>query len=229
MFHLVILTNLVVQISALSLSSPSTRNAIDNNSKNRRQVLKVLTCTMPAWTVENNIANAATATSPTQSYILERMNVDTLTKIEPTRTSNTELKKNGIDNLYYPSWLDGTWDTTQTLIKTSTPLGLKYVGGPNGSISIAKESLAEQEKQLNIPYAFQLKFKNTKFGVSEDRLFNTKQRLNAFAGRNVVSSVEYNDVGVCNRASILAMGGSENDPLQTTGKHSIFYFFICIL
>jgi hypothetical protein len=54
--------------------------------------------------------------------------------------------------------------------------------------------------------------------VAEDRLFNTRQRLDNFAGRSVVSSVEYANVGGSNRASILAMGGSEDDPLQTTSE-----------
>ena len=46
-----------------------------------------------------------------------------------------------IDNLYYPEWLEGTWDVTQTLVKVSTPLGTKFVGGPAGSEAIAAESL----------------------------------------------------------------------------------------
>jgi len=173
---------------------------------NRRQALQGLTLTIPAWTIPN-IVNA--------QPISERIIAESLTKIEPT-TTNNELKQKGIDNLYYPPWLEGTWDATQTLTKTSTPLGLKYIGGPNGSLSIAKETMAEQEKELNKVYNLKLKFIETKFGVAEDRLFNNKQRLNAFAGRNVVAGVDYADVGVCNRASFLTLGGTENDPLQTT-------------
>lgn len=45
------------------------------------------------------------------------------------------------DNLYYPEWLEGTWDVTQTLVNVSTPLGSKFVGGPAGSEAIAAESL----------------------------------------------------------------------------------------
>lgn len=176
------------------------------------------------------------------------------------------------DNLYYPSWLSGTWDVTQTLIAASTPLGLKFIGGPNGSEAIAAESFKEQTKQMNVPVKLQLRFVTTKFGVAEDRIFNTRERLDGFAGRKVVSSIEYcklqtientcstsvivvlcisvpvprehvmftrcvhvshtyvsflpsffcywvfilANVGGSNRQSVLALGGSEDTPLQTT-------------
>ena len=43
-----------------------------------------------------------------------------------------------------------------------------------------------------------------------------QSRLNSFAGKNVVASVNYADVRESNRASILAAGGTESDPLTTT-------------
>lgn len=114
------------------------------------------------------------------------------------------------DNLYYPSWMEGEWKATQTLKGASTPLGLKFVGGPNGSEQIASESFQEQLRQVDIPVNLRLKWIQTKFGVAEDRLYNTRSRLDGFAGRSVVSSVEYNNVGGSNRASVLALGGSDN-------------------
>ena len=123
---------------------------------------------------------------------------------------------NGIDNTYYPSFLAGEWDVTQTLIDASAPLGLKFMGGPNGVVSIAQASLDQAKSKIGIPYNLKLRFVPTKWGIAEDRLFNTQQRLNAFAGKVVVASVGYADVGGSNRASVLAMGGSNNDPLQTT-------------
>lgn len=152
--------------------------------------------------------------SAKQQSIATRLDADILA-MPPSSRAN-EL--NGIDNTYYPQWLAGTWDVTQTLVNTSTPLGLKFIGGPNGSLKIAQESFEEQRKQVNIPVHLQLRFVNTKFGVAEDRLFNTRQRLDNFAGRSVVSSVEYADVGGSNRSSVLALGGSADDPLQTTCK-----------
>jgi hypothetical protein len=44
--------------------------------------------------------------------------------------------------------------------------------------------------------------------------------LNAFAEKKVVASVQYADVGGSNRQSVLALGGTADDPLQTT----IVYF-----
>ena len=104
----------------------------------------------------------------------------------------------------------------ETLVSTKAPLGLKFVGGPNGSLEIAQKTMDEQSKRLNEPVSLKLRFVGTKFGVVEDRAFNLKSRLNNFAGKSVVASVEYADVRESNRASILAAGGTEADPLTTT-------------
>jgi hypothetical protein len=110
----------------------------------------------------------------------------------------------------------GDWAVAQTLVGASTPLGLKYVGGPNGLEQIATETMTEARKRIDIPVELKLRFIPTKWGVAEDRLYNTRQRLNAFAGKSVVAAVDYNNVGGSNRAAVLAMGGTEEDPLQTT-------------
>ena len=123
---------------------------------------------------------------------------------------------NGVDNMYFPAFMEGTWDVTQALVDVTSPLGLAFAGGPNGLESIAEKSIKESRERLNQPVKLHLKFVPTKWGVAEDRLFNTRQRLDTFAGRSVVSSVDYADVGGSNRASVLALGGSESDPLQTT-------------
>jgi hypothetical protein len=105
---------------------------------------------------------------------------------------------------------------TQTLTSVSTPLGLAFAGGPNGLESIAKKTMEEASSRLNTPVSLKLRFVQTKWGVAEDRIFNTQQRLDSFAGRSVVANVGYANVGGSNRASVIAMGGFENDPLQTT-------------
>ena len=174
--------------------------------KTRRSAIHTMISTGPL------LVTGFVAQAKDKMTISDRINAKELTMQPPSRTS--EL--NGIDNLYYPSWLCGTWDVTQTLVDASTPLGLKYIGGPAGSETIATESFKEQQKQLNIPVSLQFRFVDTKFGIAEDRLFNTKQRLDSFAGRSVVSSVEYANVGGSNRASVMAMGGSQDTPLQTT-------------
>ncbi|GAX22253.1 hypothetical protein FisN_19Lh323 [Fistulifera solaris] len=132
----------------------------------------------------------------------------------PLMTSSSE--SNRVDNTYYPSWLAGTWNVTQTLVNVEAPLGPSYAGGPSGVESIGKQSLQESAKQLSIPVYLTLRFVRTPWGVAEDRLLNTAQRLNAFAGRVVVASVDYANVSVSNRASVLANGGTEETPLQTT-------------
>ena len=50
----------------------------------------------------------------------------------------------------------------------------------------------------------------------EDRLFNTRSRLDAFAGKPVVASVEYAETGGNNRRGNVVLGGSADDPLITT-------------
>lgn len=157
-------------------------------------------------------AEESAPTSSHSSSIAERLESDILRA--PSITAG--VKPTGHENLYFPPWLEGEWDATQTLIDTKAPLGLKYVGGPQGSLEIAQKTLAEQAKRVNEPVNLKLRFVNTNFGVVEDRAFNLKQRLDSFAGKQVVASVEYADVRESNRASILAAGGKESDPLSTT-------------
>ena len=158
-----------------------------------------------------NVSRAAAA-APSATPIADRLDATSL-KLPPP-SMGSEL--NGIENFYYPEWLAGEWDVLQTLRRAETPLGLKFVGGPNGSEAIATKSMEEQRRQIDVPVNLRLRFKKTKFGVAEDRLFNTKSRLDSFAGRSVVASCEYADVGGSNRKSVLAFGGTDDDPLQTT-------------
>ncbi|KAL3945310.1 MAG: hypothetical protein SGBAC_000586 [Bacillariaceae sp.] len=138
---------------------------------------------------------------------------DSILRLPPPSYA-TEFK--GSDTTFFPSFLKGEWETTQTLVSTTTPLGLKYLGGPNGDLGIAEKTLDQAKSQLDKPVKLKLRYLSTKRGVAEDRLFNTKQRLNAFAGKDVVASVQYADVGGSNRKSVLLLGGTEEDPLQTT-------------
>lgn len=150
-------------------------------------------------------ADAATA-------IANRFESDILTA--PSITAGT--KYTGHENLYVPDWLEGEWDAVQTLVSTKAPLGLEFIGGPQGSLEVAKASMEEQNKRLNEPVILKLKFIKTKFGVAEDRLYNLRSRLDSFAGKSVVASVEYADVRESNRASVLSAGGTDIDPLTTT-------------
>jgi hypothetical protein len=143
--------------------------------------------------------------------IASRLEKDVLNLPAPSSAS----KFNGFDNIYFPSFLEGEWDTTQTLVDNSAPLGLKYIGGPNGVISIAEATMEQARSKIGQPVKVRLRYLPTKWGVAEDRLFNYEERLNSFAEKKVVASVAYADVGGSNRHSVLTMGGTEKDPLQT--------------
>lgn len=146
------------------------------------------------------------------SLIADRFDTDVITS--PSITAGT--MNTGHENLYFPEWLEGEWDATQTLVSTKAPLGLKYIGGPSGDTDIARKTMEEQAKRTGEAVRLKLKFANTKWGVVEDRAFNLRSRLDAFAGKQVVASVNYADVRESNRESVLKAGGAESDPLTTT-------------
>lgn len=155
------------------------------------------------------LPNSVTAAS---SSIAERFGSEILNL--PPITAGTRYT--GHENLFFPEWMEGEWDVAQTLISTKAPLGLKFIGGPQGSIEVAKKTMDEQSKRINEPVNLRLRFVKTNFGVVEDRVFNLRSRLDSFAGKSVVANVNYADVRESNRASVLAAGGREDDPLTTT-------------
>ena len=159
-----------------------------------------------------NYSNPAACAAQNKKDISNRLEGNNISLPPPSLAS--EL--NGVDNMYFPSYLCGEWEVKQTLVDMQTPLGLKYIGGPNGSLDIAEKTMKEARSKLDIPVKLKLRYQRTKWGVAEDRLYNTKERLDAFAQKDVVASVEYADVGGSNRKSILALGGTRDDPLQTT-------------
>lgn len=152
------------------------------------------------------------ASAAPPSSIASRFETPDLVIQSPSR--NSEI--NGVDNMFFPSWLEGEWVVKQTLVDTFAPQGLRFVGGPSGDLSIANKSMQEQRSKIGIPVNLKIRFVKTKWGVVEDRVFNLRERLDGFAGRSVVASVEYADVGGSNRASVLALGGTDKDPLQTS-------------
>jgi hypothetical protein len=189
------------------ISSESTRRSF----LNKVVIGTTTTTTVYSWGLSVPSSFAASTTGQKIS-IANRLSDDILYLPPPSYVS--EL--NGIDNTYFPTYLAGEWDVTQTLVETKTPLGLKFLGGPNGNEEIARKANEEANSKLSIPVQLRLRYVQTKWGVAEDRLFNNQQRLNAFARKNVVASVQYADVGGSNRQSVLALGGTSEDPLQTT-------------
>lgn len=188
-------------------------------------------------------AAAAALPSPTASQAVEAAAAASSTALEarltgtvltqrrqPLSSVNSSLSSAsalalGVDAVAYPPWLRGTWRVTQTLVAVATPLGLAYAGGPGGVASIAAASVAEAERRLGRPVRLQLRYVETltKGGggaavavVVEDRLYNTRQRLDRFAGQSVVASVEYADTRGSNRAAVLKLtpGGGGTRTVQ---------------
>jgi hypothetical protein len=181
------------------------RPVSSNDDISRRSFVGGAAMTAAFWGSPSSIVLAVPAS------ITSRLEKDVLNLPAPSYSS----KFNGFDNTYFPSFLEGEWDTTQTLVDNSAPLGLKYIGGPNGVISIAEATMEQARSKIGQPVKVRLRYLPTKWGVAEDRLFNYEERLNSFAEKKVVASVAYADVGGSNRHSVLTMGGTEKDPLQT--------------
>lgn len=143
------------------------------------------------------VASTFTATlQPSNAQVIDN---DTLTL--PSRwTSDTILKQTPpvakSAPTTYPSWLVGTWNVTQTLVGFSAPLGARFLGGPNGDVTIGEASVRDVEKRIGEPVHLRLRYLNqlgndntsSSPTVVEDRIFNTQSRLDAFAGRRVVAS-----------------------------------------
>ncbi|CAK9110057.1 Alpha-protein kinase 1 [Durusdinium trenchii] len=141
-------------------------------------------------------------------------------KVEKTqlqlRFNGTEVEKLpsgfiagwGPDDLYYPPWMEGRWRVVQTLEGYAAPMGKQFLA--NGQSAVAEKVLSEQQSQLGKPVSFELRN-----NIVEDRAFNTRAKLNAFAGREVVKSVEYVDVPDNTRESTMQGGNGPQDPLRT--------------
>ena len=65
----------------------------------------------------------AYALIPSTSPIADRFESDILTS--PPITAGTKLT--GHANLYFPSWMEGDWDATQTLLSTEAPVSQSSV------------------------------------------------------------------------------------------------------
>jgi hypothetical protein len=201
---------LLVQILLVTLH-PWTVSAIQSAATSARVISRRSLVGGAAGLFSSAFALPAPSLAATLS-ISSRFDVDILNLPAPSYASEF----NGIDNTYFPSFLAGDWTVTQTLVNVSAPLGLKFIGGPNGVVSIAQATMDQARSKIGEPVELKLRYLPTKWGVAEDRMYNTKQRLNSFAGKTVVASVAYADVGGSNRPAVLAMGGTVEDPLQTT-------------
>ena len=85
-----------------------------------------------------------------------------------------------------PAWMAGRWQCEQTLQRFTTPLGVQYIGAPGRPISEAEASAAETRSQIGKPVSLELRFRAVPGGAVEERDYNARSRLDAFAGREVV-------------------------------------------
>mmetsp|Transcript_10293 Transcript_10293/g.24046 ORF Transcript_10293/g.24046 Transcript_10293/m.24046 type:complete len:325 (-) Transcript_10293:67-1041(-) len=193
------------------LSATLQLNIVKINALSCFERRRFLETTAALSSISTSLVSPANA-ADSASLIADRLDTDIITT--PSITAGS--KNSGHENLYFPDWLEGDWDATQTLMSTKAPLGLKYIGGPSGDTEIARKTMDEQAKRIGEAVRLKLRFVSTKWGVVEDRAFNLRSRLDAFAGKQVVASVNYADVRESNRESVLKAGGAESDPLTTT-------------
>jgi hypothetical protein len=206
----------------------------------RRRALFAATATAISSAATTNIAAAdfTIVNSNTEMRRLEeRMRADNINLIQPPfsistiPSSTTNANNNNL--VVYPSFLLGTWNVTQTLVAVSTPLGLQYAGGPNGIVSIGEQSIRQAKSRLFQPVSLQLRYvpvattaaptADIAGGVVEDRLFNTQQRFNSFAGKNVVANVVYEEPrrGGGGTAAATTVAGKGGATLSSSSVHPI--------
>ena len=101
-----------------------------------------------------------------------------------------------------PGWLSGRWQCEQTLRRYSTPQGVQYIGAAGRPVSEAEASAAQTRSQIGRPVTLELRWRPAPGGGAvEDRPFNARSRLDAFAGRAVVRSAL-----TCDEAGVDAPG-----------------------
>lgn len=178
----------------------------------RAAVSQIAFTTCGSLTAENVFNQPALASSASTGLILSRLS-------DPALTLTQLPPKKG--NPSYPIFLEGSWDVTQTLVDCSAPLGTAFMGGPNGDDRIGQASLAEARSKINIPVSLRFRFLKDPSNneVVEDRLLNTQQRLDAFAGRAVVASTVYTRDPSTNQntAVLIQYRGPAAQKIFTTG------------
>ncbi|EEC47620.1 predicted protein [Phaeodactylum tricornutum CCAP 1055/1] len=155
--------------------------------------LQLLDCGGSGWRCVDSVASVPSWVLPTSTHAVSTKSGESLATLSALETrlerdilqqlplTGLSERTGSVDNTYYPDFLEGTWDVTQTLVNVQAPLGANP----------------------------------TPWGIAEDRVYNAIHRLDAFAGRVVVASADYADVAAANRATVLALGGTVQDPLPT--------------
>eukprot|EP00967_Tisochrysis_lutea_P104323 scaffold158295_cov30-Tisochrysis_lutea.AAC.1 len=87
-----------------------------------------------------------------------------------------------------PGWLAGSWRCRQTLRAFVTPQGIQFIGVAGRPLSEAQASAAETRSKIGSPVELELRYLPSGDAAIEDRTFNTRSRIEAFAGRSVVAT-----------------------------------------
>lgn len=109
--------------------------------------------------------------------------------------------------LYYPDWLEGTWQAEASLDKVANPLGRRFVTRSTPGVTKASMLAALPDVGAGMDgrtVRFQMRFvrRVEEGGVVADRPFNLAQLDNAFLGYEAVTSVMYNPLENPTRLSI---------------------------
>ena len=207
----------LLSVDSLKLSSPVPGGTI---TLSRRDAVASAAAGI-AWRggFFGSAAPAVAAGAP--ETIADRLTATSLPMPPVKQRSEFDLfSKSGLyDDLFFPSYMAGTWDVVQTLVDFNAPQGALFLTGPRGNRpDVAQQVIAQERAKIGSavgPYRLRwLTVPNRRQPnapyVVEDRAYNLKSRLNAFAGKEVVKDVEYVEVGGANRI------GYGDAPLPTT-------------
>ena len=137
---------LILAISTLTLLSSLSPNVQDHVGV-RRNFLVGLSSASVSWFCGVSLVQAAES-------VIGRLDQNILNLPPPSYAS----EMNGVDNTYYPPYLLGDWEVEQTLVSTTVPLGLKFIGGPNADLAIAEKTMTEARSKIGIPIKFRLRY-----------------------------------------------------------------------
>jgi len=125
--------------------------------------------------------------------------------------------------LYYPAWLEGTWDVTARFIDAGFPLGQKIIsrevpGVLKGSMLV---SLADVGAAMEHPVTWQVRYHRadaTPELVTADRVFNVQQEADALLLYPAVRSAEYDPGNPTRLAVVYATPRKGAPPLTPLGS-----------
>ncbi len=109
--------------------------------------------------------------------------------LEPVRDPGMSWSM-GVKQLFFPSWLQGTWWVESTFKGASFPQGNRFIGRTTPGLQ--KGSIIAAMPDVGAgPLSFQLRFVRSGNKVVADRPFNYRQTVDAFLGYEAVQKVDY--------------------------------------